>query len=31
VANTGTEELVVFTFFGPDLQPSAPSIEVRQG
>jgi hypothetical protein len=29
VVNTGGEELVAFTFFGPDLQPAAPSIEVR--
>jgi hypothetical protein len=26
VVNTGREELVVFTFFGPDLQPGAPTI-----
>ena len=29
VVNTGSEDLVVFTFFGPDLQPDAPTIEVR--
>jgi hypothetical protein len=26
VENTGSEDLVVYTFFGPDLQPSAPRI-----
>ena len=26
IVNTGTEDLVVFTFFGPDLQPDAPTI-----
>ncbi|WP_148574788.1 hypothetical protein [Nocardioides caldifontis] len=31
VTCTGTEELVAFSFFGPDLQPTAPSIEVRRG
>ncbi|WP_182525265.1 hypothetical protein [Nocardioides dongkuii] len=29
VVNTGAEDLVVFTFFGPDLQPTAPTIPVR--
>ncbi|WP_193607841.1 hypothetical protein [Nocardioides lijunqiniae] len=29
VVNTGSEDLVVYTFFGPDLQPDAPRIEAR--
>jgi hypothetical protein len=29
VHNTGREDLVVYTFFGPDLQPDAPTIPVR--
>ena len=29
VTNTGSEDLVVFTFFGPDLHPDVPSIEGR--
>jgi hypothetical protein len=28
IANDGTEELVAFTFFGPDLQVAAPTLEV---
>jgi hypothetical protein len=31
VANTGNEDLVVFTFFGPDLHVGAPTIPVRRG
>jgi hypothetical protein len=31
VVNTGSADLVVYTFFGPDLQPGAPSIEVLAG
>jgi hypothetical protein len=30
VANTGSEDLVVVTFFGPDLHTTAPLIEVRE-
>jgi hypothetical protein len=30
VANTGNEELVVFTFFGPDLHAEAPTVPVRR-
>jgi hypothetical protein len=29
VRNTGSEDLVVFTFFGPDLHPDAPTIPVH--
>ena len=29
VANTGSDDLVVFPFFGPDLHPDAPTIAVR--
>lgn len=29
VTNTGSEDLVVYTFFGPDLQPGAPRLEDR--
>jgi hypothetical protein len=30
VANTGQEDLVVFTFFGPDLQTDAPTIPIHR-
>ncbi|HYG93026.1 MAG TPA: hypothetical protein VD859_05495, partial [Nocardioides sp.] len=29
VVNTGGEDLVVFTFFGPDLHPEVPAIPAR--
>jgi hypothetical protein len=29
VENTGTEDLVVFSFFGPDLHTEVPTIQVR--
>ena len=29
VVNTGSEDLVVFTFFGPDLHTEAPTLEVH--